>query len=266
MITCVAVVRTRPPNCTLIRAMTSLVFFLFIGLIVAIIALALKRWLSHPSSFSRAARRLLIVGILLLAPGACTLVRPPLTTDDAGVAFTEVARIRLDSFRNPSSIRLVFSVPNTPQWQRLREAWGDHGYIVHAERNERSSVWIVPFSTLNLDVTVLRAGGTVAVQKASGCPYLISIASASDGRDCAMAFKPIPGEKLEITLTSRGAENLPAGDFVIQPSWGGYEKDRIVGAMIDSDLRPYLIGAAAIGIALVISSSILGIYAARRTP
>lgn len=38
---------------------------------------------------------------------------------------------------------------------------------------------------------------------------------------------------------------------------GGYEKDRIVGAMIDSDLHPYLVGLAAIGIILLIGSSIL---------
>jgi hypothetical protein len=44
---------------------------------------------------------------------------------------------------------------------------------------------------------------------------------------------------------------------------GGYEKDRIVGAMIDSDVRPYVLGAAAIGVVLLIASSIVAISSAR---
>jgi hypothetical protein len=207
---------------------------------------------------------MLVSGVLMLLPGACTLVRSAPNRDDAGVAFAEVARIRLDSLRAGSPIRLVFRVPDTEQWKRLRETWGDHGYIVYAERNEESRPGIViPFSKLNVDLTVSRGGRSVAVQKSSGCPYMISIASSSDIDDCAMAFKPTPGEELEITLTARGSEHLPTGDFVIQPYWGGYEKDRIVGAMIDSDVQPYVLGAAAIGVVLLIASSILGINSAR---
>ncbi len=53
-------------------------------------------------------------------------------------------------------------------------------------------------------------------------------------------------------------------DLVIKPYWGGYEKDRIVGAMVDSDLQPYTSGMAAIGIVFLITSSILAIYSARQ--
>jgi len=156
----------------------------------------------------------------------------------------------------------VFRVPDRAQWKRLREAWGDHGYIVYAERKENSTPWIIPFSKLNLDVSVSRAGRPVAVHKSSGCPYMISISSSSDTEECAMAFEPTAGEELEIALTPRSSVNLPAGDFVIQPYWGGYEKDRIVGAMIDSDVQPYVLGAAVIGVILLIASSILAINSA----
>jgi hypothetical protein len=205
---------------------------------------------------------MLVAGVLMLLPGACTLVRSAPNRDDAGVAFTEVARIRLDSFRAGSPIRLVFRVPDTVQWKRLRGAWGDHGYIVYAEREENST--IIPFSKLSLDLTVSRPGRSVAVQKSSGCPYMISIASSSDIDDCAVVFKPTPGEELEIAFTPRSSENLPAGDFVIQPYWGGSEKDLIVNAMIDSDVQPYVLGAGVIGVVLLIASSILAINSARR--
>ncbi len=215
--------------------------------------------LNH-SAATRAARALLVAGVLMLLPGACTLVRSAPTRDDAGVAFTEVTRIRLDSFKPESPIRLVFRVPDSAQWKRLRDAWGDHGFIVYAARKEGSTPWIIPFSTLNLDVTVSHAGRSLVVERSSGCPYLIS----SETEDCAVAFKPSPGDELEVTLTSRGTGNPPAGDFVIQPYWGGYEKDRIVGAMIDSDLKPYILGTAAIGMVLLIASAILGIASAQR--
>ena len=199
-------------------------------------------------------------GVLMLLPGACTLVRSAPTYDDVGAAFTEVVRLRLDSLRPESPVKLVFRVPATVQWKRLREAWGDHGYIVYAERHEGSTAWIIPFSKLNLEVTVSHAGRSLAVERSSGCPYLIS----SETEDCAAAFKPSLGDELEITLMSRGMEKPPVGDFVIKPYWGGYEKDRIVGTMIDSDLQPYIVGMAAIGIVLLITSSILAINSARR--
>lgn len=202
-----------------------------------------------------------MAGVLMLLPGACTLVSSAPNRDDAGVAFTEVARIRLDSFRAGSPIRLVFRVPDTAQWKRLRESWGSHGYIVYAEGKENST--IIPLAKLNLDLSVSRAGRSVEVQKSSGCPYMVSIASSSDIDDCAMVFKPTPGEELEVALTPRSSENLPAGDFVIQPYWGGSEKDLIVNAMIDSDVQPYMLGAAAIGVILLIASSILAINSTR---
>jgi hypothetical protein len=154
----------------------------------------------------------------------------------------------------------MFRVPDTAQRKQLRETWGDHGYIVYGARKEGATPWIIPFSTLTLDVTISRSVGDLAVEASSGCPYLIS---SDAGNDCAVAFKPRPGDELEITLTSRGRDSLPVRDFVIQPYWGGYEKDRIVGAMIDSDVRPYVLGAAALGIVLLIASSIVAINCAR---
>jgi hypothetical protein len=113
---------------------------------------------------------LLIVGVLMLLPAACTLVRSAPADDDAGVAFTEVMRIRLDSFRPESPVKLVFRVPGSAQWKRLREAWGDHGYIAYAERHEGSTPWVIPFSTLNFAVAVSRRGGPLVVERTSGCP------------------------------------------------------------------------------------------------
>lgn len=196
----------------------------------------------------------------MLLPASCTLVRSTPTDNDAAVAFTEVLRMRLDSVSPESLVKVVFRVPASTQWKRLRDAWGDHGYIADAERHEGSTPWVIPFSRLNLEVTVSRRGGPVAVERSSGCPYLVS----SDTDDCAVTFKPSPGDELEVTLLFGGTEKPPRGDFVIEPYWGGFEKDRLVGAMIDSGLHIYIVGVASIGIFLLIASSILAIRTARR--
>jgi hypothetical protein len=57
-------------------------------------------------------------------------------------------------------------------------------------RKEGATPWIIPFSTLNLDVTISRSGGDLAVEPASGCPYLIS---SDAGNDCGVAFSRVPG-------------------------------------------------------------------------
>jgi len=82
--------------------------------------------------------------------------------------------------------------------------------------------------------------------------------------DCAVAFKIASGDKGEVSLVSHGTEQPPAGDLVIRPYWGGYEKDRLVGGMIDADLHPFIRGMTVIGIALLTLSAILAIDPGRR--
>src|SRR5688500_14082413 len=91
---------------------------------------------------TRAATALLAAGVCMLLPASCTLVRSAPTDDAAAVAFTEVLRMRLDSFSPQSPVKLVFRVAASTQWKRLREAWGDHGYIAYAERHEGSTPWV----------------------------------------------------------------------------------------------------------------------------
>ena len=113
--------------------------------------------------------------------------------------------------------------------------------------------WIIPFSSVNLDVTVVHAAGNVPVGHSKGCPYMVS----SETGDCGVTFKPSPGAELELTIASRGTEPLPAGDLVVEPFLDGAAKDRLVGAMIDSDLRPFVTGLATFGIVLLIASAVV---------
>jgi hypothetical protein len=208
----------------------------------------------------RLALILLAGGVLLLLPGACSLATSGPTRDDVGVAFEKVVQVGLDSFRTGAPVRFSFTVPDSAQWARIRKSWGDRGYIALGVRREGRTEWIVPFSTLDLDLKVTRSGESLPLESATEPPYGYS--SSGQG-DHGVMFKPRPGDEVAITITARRSETLPAGDLVIEPYWDGYAKDHIVGAMLESDLRPYVWSMTILGIGLLAASAALGIAAAR---
>jgi hypothetical protein len=212
----------------------------------------------------RAARGCLIAGLLLLVPGGCTLLQRPssFNTDDLAVATTEVARLRLDSFRSGSTVRVIGIGRYAPQWKRLRQVWGDHGYVVYATTEQGARWSVLPFSELKLDVIASTARGRLSVERPPTCPLAVTISQTAD---CAVVFKPAAGDRFEIAITATSPGSLPAGDLVVAPYWGGYNKDRIVNAMLNSDARPYVVGMAGVGVTLLVASGVLGLALARRS-
>jgi hypothetical protein len=208
----------------------------------------------------RSALVLLVAGVVLILPMVDTLLHPSDDSeDDLGIAFAKVARIRLDSFKTGSPLRLKFRVPDSSQWKRLRNSWGDYGYLLYGVRKDR---WLIPFAELDLDVEILRAGTRLHVGSGKDCPYGVS----RDTMDCGLSFKPAPGDELEMVITARSGTIVPEGELVVEPYWGGYEKDRVIGAAVSSRARPYIEGIAAVGIVCLIASAGLGIVAGRNQP
>jgi len=57
-------------------------------------------------------------------------------------------------------------------------------------------------------------------------------------------------------LTSK-SDALPTGVVVVEPYWGITMKDHIVSAMVEDNTRRWLVGAAAIGLALVVGGALM---------
>ena len=149
--------------------------------------------------------------------------------------------------------RLSFNVPDTRQWTRIRKEWGNPRYVVYAtEDRYPSSPWIIPFSTLSLDVDVSRAGLAIPVQR-SACPYAVS----RDTGDCGVDFKADPGHTFDVSLTLDKPGLLPAGNLVIEPFWDEFLKDRLVGAGIASEIEPYFRRLATLGVSLLVASGVI---------
>jgi hypothetical protein len=219
--------------------------------------------LLRPDVAQRVARGCLIAGVLLLVPGGCTLFQRPssFNADDLRVATTDVARLRLDSVRSGSTVRMIGIGRIGPQWKRLRQAWGDHGYVVYATTEQGGRWSILPFSELKLDLIASTAGGRLTIERPPTCPDAVTI---SETADCAVVFKPPAGETFEIAITATSPGSLLAGDLVVAPYWGGYNKDRIVSAGLNSEARPYINGMAVAGVVSLITSGVLGLALARR--
>jgi len=180
----------------------------------------------------------LVIGVVLLLPSACAIATDSLNgDDDAAVAFTPVVRLSMESLRAGAPVELIFRVPDSAQWKRIREdrRMGDNGYIVLAanRRNEK----LVAFSTLNLELAVSGRRGPISLHPADGSPYGYS----SDTRDVGVQFRPLPGDDIYVRLTARRPELLPPGELIIEPYWSGAAKDYLVGASLDSDMRPVVI-------------------------
>lgn len=66
-------------------------------------------------------RALVVIGVILLLPAACSVATGTLNEDiDAAVAFTPVARLSLDGLHGGQPVDVLFRVPNSPQWDRIR--------------------------------------------------------------------------------------------------------------------------------------------------
>ena len=101
---------------------------------------------------TRAATALLVAGVFMLLPASCTLVRSAPTDDDAAVAFTEVLRMRLDSFspQSPAKFEARTRVRLLPlrrpgaflrgihQFKRERELWASDPFPRQVKARRRT--------------------------------------------------------------------------------------------------------------------------------
>lgn len=204
---------------------------------------------------TRWARRLFVVGVILLLPGACLIATGSLTADDdASVAFTPIVRLSLESLRGGHSVKLFFRVPDSSQWKRIRQnrVMGDNGHIVLA--TTKSNNKLIPFSPLDIELAISGRRGQMSPERANYSPYGYS----SDTPDVGLQFHPSPGEEIQVRLAARRPELLPSGELIIEPYWSGSAKDFLVGASLDSDLRPLVIRITQVAFGLLAGS--IGLY------
>ena len=158
---------------------------------------------------------LIVGGLLLMLPALYTSGMSGASTEDWDVASMPVARLPLDSLRDARLASLVFVVPTTDQWVRIRDAWGDHGYVVFGRADDRSQS-VLSWNSLGLEVTGSTGLGPLDMTTAGSAPN--SMAAVDTG----VAFRPRPGEKVRLNVKAKNPGALPDGELVVQATcWPG---------------------------------------------
>lgn len=195
---------------------------------------------------------LVVCALLLLLPGVYTSGIFGPSTEDAAIAFTPVARLPLDSLRKVGSTSLVFGVPATDQWARIRDGWGDPGYIVFAFA-ERDSSSVLSWSSLGVEVTASTGRGPLEVEAAKHAPYAYS----TDAQDPGVVFRPGPGEKVRLDVKVRNPSALPDGELVVRAYWDSSGIDHAVGVASNVDLRRYIRWCSMFGVLLLLAAALI---------
>ena len=194
---------------------------------------------------------LVVCAILLLVPGVYTSGIYGPSTEDADVAFTPVARLPLDSLKKAGSASLIFGVPATDQWARIRDGWGDPGYIVFGFA-EKDNSFVLSWSSLGVEVTASTGRGPLDVEAVEQVPYAYS----SRAQDPGLVFRPQPGEKVRLDITVRNPSALPDGELVVRANWDS-NVDRAVGIAFSVDVRRYVRWCSICGVVLLVAAALI---------
>jgi hypothetical protein len=186
---------------------------------------------------------LVAIGLLLTVPSSAFLMTDPPDADEV-VEHTPALRIPFDALNNSRSASVAFRIPS--RWRDMRSKWADPIYRVHARLRERG-LGDLSFEQLGLTITVVRGGQALDLKTPPYEPYAFNPETDNLG----YVFNPDPGDELVTNVSVRPNSTLPSGELIVQPFADRLTKDRIVGAMIDEDVRPWAKRVLLGGLALI---------------
>jgi hypothetical protein len=144
------------------------------------------------------------------------------SSEDWEVASTPVAGVPLDSLQRTRSVSLVFRVPANEQWTRIRDSWGDPGYVI-VGRSPDPSESVLSWNSLGLQVTGTTGLGALDMVPAGATQ------NSARSNDTGLAFRPKPGVRVRLDVTVRPSVTLPAGELIVAPNWDSNGEARAWG-------------------------------------
>ncbi len=172
-----------------------------------------------------------VLGLLALAAGSFLVVTrmQDLSPADASAALANLTDVELDRIVTTDPVAVSLVIPDTPQWARIRQKWGEPDFLIAAISPARSFCYCLP--RVPMTITVADNADQIPRQPA-GPPYGYS----DDCPTSTLKFNAAPGTKLTISVAKNGTEPVPPGDLIIVGSWWN-TKDKLVGISVDEELR-----------------------------
>ena len=208
-----------------------------------------------------AARRgLLIVGAVLLVPWIwieITAPVPAVRDDDESLVFAPLTTIPLRSIG--SSAIATIEIPRNPSWKRVRQAWGDPGYLIAAVSDPER---IECFESLGIHVQAT-TGPTASIQLHGEQipPYGYSTECRTT---TGLAFNAAPGTMITLHISAEPAHKPRSGTLIVVAYWRGNIKDRIVRVDLDKWFRRIFARIALFGAALISITLLLFVIRSRK--
>jgi hypothetical protein len=201
--------------------------------------------------------RLVAIGLVLTWPSSAYLMTDA-PAADLQIAYTPVIRIPFDALNKSHAASVAFKIPS--RWREMRAEWGDPMYLVRARLRDRG-LSELSFAQLGLTITVVRDGHPLDLRTPQFTPY----AHNSETDKLGYVFNPNPGDELVVNVSTRPNSTAPLGELIVEPFADGLTKDRIVGAMLDEDVRPWAKRLLLGGLALITIGSVVTFRARQLT-
>lgn len=193
---------------------------------------------------------LVALGMLFALPGLFTSGVSGASAEDWAVASTPIARFPLDSLRHAGSISLVFVVPTTEQWMRIRDTWGDPGYVVFGT-SPGPSPSVVDWSTLGVEAEASTELGALRIEPAG------AFHRSAGSQDTGVVFRPRPGERVRLDLALASSELPVEGELVVGVNWDADSKGRMLNMVFNVDLRRYFRWSLIAGVLMMAAAALM---------
>jgi hypothetical protein len=193
---------------------------------------------------------LVALGLLFVLPGLFTSGMFGASAEDWAVASTPIARLPLDSLGRSGSVSLVFVVPTSEQWIRIRETWGDPGYVVFGT-SQGPSPSVVGWSTLGVEAEASTRLGALRIEPAG------AFHRSGGSQDTGVVFRPRPGERVRLDLKLANSELPVEGELVVAVNWDADTKGRMLNMVFNIDFRRYLRWGLIVGVFILVAAALM---------
>jgi hypothetical protein len=198
-----------------------------------------------------------VLGLLMAVPSSAILIVDPPDADHE-VVFTPAVRIPLASINKSRSTSAAFQVP--PRWREMRSDWGDPRYLTHVRLADRALSHL-SYEQLGVRVAIVRSGLVLDSQTPPYAPYGFD----SEIDTLGFVVKANPADQLSVEVSLDPGVTLPAGELVVEPFADSSTKDRIVGGLIDADIRPWAKRLLPSALVLMTLGTVLVAFGRRRS-
>ena len=165
------------------------------------------------------------VGVLSL--GGCT---SNVSQVDARAALMPLRSVPLAAAKPTGRINFTERIPDSPQWRRLRAAWGSPSFVIAVVAPDQHTLPCFDKFGLNVQLKANSKG-----VRSDPAQWLYGY--STECPNVGVKFHAEAGDLLDVAVGVPAAATAQPDELILIADWGTKTKDRLVGVGIDEDIR-----------------------------